>query len=85
MWLLPLAKHVLLTIYNQLTCELKHTYMYVDLDLCYWKQAKHFLNFRGLVAAQGIQNPEKPILFMKPTSAYISEGQDIKVHFPFQL
>lgn len=57
--------------------------MYVDLDSCYWKLAKHFfLNFRGLVAAQGIQNPEKPILFMKPTSAYISEGQDIKVHFP---
>lgn len=56
--------------------------MYVDLDSCYWKQAKHSLNFRGLVAAQGIQNPEKPILFMKPTTAYISEGQDIKVHFP---
>lgn len=57
--------------------------MYVDLDSCYWKLATHFfLNFRGLVAAQGIQNPEKPILFMKPTTAYISEGQDIKVHFP---
>ncbi|XP_062590977.1 acylpyruvase FAHD1, mitochondrial-like [Saccostrea cucullata] len=36
-------------------------------------------NYRGLTAAQGIPNPEKPILFMKPTSAYISEGQNIKI------
>ncbi|XP_061172198.1 acylpyruvase FAHD1, mitochondrial-like [Saccostrea echinata] len=36
-------------------------------------------NYRGLTAAQGIPNPEKPVLFMKPTSAYISQGQNIKI------
>ena len=50
-------------------------FTYFDLVLGY-----HVSHFSGLTAAQGIQNPEKPILFIKPTTAYISEGQKIKVH-----
>ena len=35
--------------------------------------------FRALAAEQGNPIPENPIVFFKPPSAYIEEGEDIKV------
>ncbi|XP_062576522.1 uncharacterized protein LOC134238411 [Saccostrea cucullata] len=36
-------------------------------------------NYRALAAEQGNPIPEKPIVFMKPTSSFITEGQSIKI------
>ena len=36
-------------------------------------------SFRALAAEQGNPVPEQPIVFMKPTSSYVTEGQSIQV------
>ncbi|XP_061170670.1 acylpyruvase FAHD1, mitochondrial-like [Saccostrea echinata] len=36
-------------------------------------------NYRALAAEQGNPIPEKPIVFMKPTSSFITEGRPIKI------
>ena len=39
-----------------------------------------FLKYRALAAEQGKPIPESPIVFLKPVSSYIEEGQPIKVN-----
>lgn len=40
-----------------------------------------FLLFSAHAVELGNPVPEKPILFLKPTTAYLSEGQKIKVRY----
>ena len=39
-----------------------------------------FFIFRALAAEQGNPIPERPIIFFKPTTSYIVEGQSILVN-----
>ncbi|XP_077864751.1 oxaloacetate decarboxylase, mitochondrial-like [Saccoglossus kowalevskii] len=36
-------------------------------------------NYRDLIAAWGLPTPTEPMVFMKPLSAYITQGTPIKV------
>jgi len=38
-----------------------------------------------LLANPGVVKPENPVLFEKPTSTYITEGEKIKVRKEFHL
>lgn len=42
-------------------------------------------NFRAHAAELGNPVPQKPILFLKPTSAYITQGQNIRVSLVWNL
>ncbi|BES99093.1 unnamed protein product [Nesidiocoris tenuis] len=37
------------------------------------------VNYRSLVAERNVAVPKQPILFLKPTTTYISEGQEIEI------
>ncbi|XP_063235653.1 acylpyruvase FAHD1, mitochondrial-like isoform X2 [Bacillus rossius redtenbacheri] len=37
------------------------------------------LNYFALLAEKNLPKPSQPVLFLKPTSSYITEGQDIKI------
>jgi 2-keto-4-pentenoate hydratase/2-oxohepta-3-ene-1,7-dioic acid hydratase in catechol pathway len=41
----------------------------------------HALYFRALAAEQNNPIPKSPIVFLKPTTSYIEEGEAIQVHY----
>jgi 2-keto-4-pentenoate hydratase/2-oxohepta-3-ene-1,7-dioic acid hydratase in catechol pathway len=44
-----------------------------------------FLYFRNVAKELGAEIPGKPLVFLKPTTTYITEGQEIRVRIlPFQ-
>ncbi|XP_069678945.1 oxaloacetate tautomerase FAHD1, mitochondrial-like [Periplaneta americana] len=43
------------------------------------------LNYKSLLSEKGLLNPEKPTIFLKPTSSYIVQGQNIEVPEDFEI
>ncbi|KAJ9583792.1 hypothetical protein L9F63_021882 [Diploptera punctata] len=43
------------------------------------------LNYKALLKLKGLPVPEKPTIFLKPSTAYITEGQSIEVSKDFEI
>lgn len=43
------------------------------------------LNYRSILKERGLSEPSVPVVFLKPTSSYLLEGQPIQVNYYIEI
>lgn len=54
-------------------------YKYEDSELCSFEYLKFWFFSSAILKTSNVPKPEKPIVFLKPSSSYIQEGESIVV------